>query len=274
MGQYSVTVAANSRMFCLRADVKSQLDIESSDTSQDSRVDTLIIAASEQIRQWLGREPWLQTYIEKRPGQGGPNLLTRHWPIKGSPSSVTFGTGSSPSTVTASTYAVGGYGRRDRLYRSSLWSSTGVLAGTPSYGSQMPEYAITYSAGWVLPDELNTWAIATAVTLNDWYESSDVDEPFVFQVTTAGTTHAATEPTWPTVAEGTVTDGTAVFTAYAQRLPRPLEEAALMLTVGIFEGAWSQPTGIKSESGDGFKLDYFEGGAVGGAVKTLVSGYA
>jgi hypothetical protein len=40
----------------------------------------------------------------------------------------------------------------------------------------------------------------------------------VYECTTAGTTHATTQPTYPTSAGGTVTDGTAVFTARAADL--------------------------------------------------------
>ncbi len=272
--KYTVTVAAKSRMFCKRANVKTQLDIASSDTSEDSRIDALIIAASEQIRQLLGREPWLQTYLENRPGQGGTNLLLRHWPLKGDPASVTVGTGSSPSTVTASTYSVGGNGRRDRLFRTSLWPVASVLAGDPIYGSQQPGINVTYSGGWVMPDEILSWPTSEAVSADAWYESSNADEPFIFQVSTAGTTDSS-EPTWPTVAEGTVTDNTAIFTAYQQRLPRPLEEAALMLTVGLFSGGMGRPAGIKSEAGDGFKIEYSgQADAVSGTVRSLVGMYA
>jgi hypothetical protein len=273
MVQHSVTVAANSRSLCTLANVKTQLGISGS--GEDARITALIVAASMQIRRWLGREPWLQTYLEKRPGQGGTNLCLKHWPIKGDPASVTYGTGSSPSTVTASTYSVGGQGRRDRLFRTSLWAAEDVLAGAPTYGAQQPAYNITYTAGWVMPDELTEWAVATAFATNAWCKSTDADEPFVFQATVGGTTHAATEPTWPTASEGTVTDNDITWTAYAQRLPEDLEEWAMALAVGYYDRAPEVPSHIAEEGGEGWRVKYrHEGDAFDHLRRAIQGAYA
>lgn len=58
----------------------------------------------------------------------------------------------------------------------------------------------------------DTWVALTAYVLQDYAEPTVVNNTFAFRCTTAGTTGAA-EPTWPTVAGGTVTDGTVVWTA-------------------------------------------------------------
>jgi len=265
-------------MLCKRADVKTQLDIASSDTSEDSRIDALIIAASEQLAKILEREPWLQTYLEKLPGQGGTMLYLSRWPLKTKPSSITLGTGSSPSTVTASDYALAGPDRR-RVYKSNDWNLTprdapGLI---PVWSDRDLDYNVTYVAGWVMPDEITEWSGGASVAANAWFSSTDADEPFIFQAdATGGTTHASTEPTWPTVAEGTVTDNGLTWTAYDQRLPRPLEEAALMLSVSLFSGALGRPAGIKSEAGDGFRIEYDVGqtDAVSGAVRSIAGIYA
>lgn len=278
----TVTAAATSRMLCKRADVKTQLDIASTDTSQDARIDGLIIAASEQIAAAMqslaynsARVPWLQTYLEKTPGPGGTFLRLSNWPIKGDPASVTLGTGSSPSTVTASTYSVAGPSR-DRLYRATGWNLTqrdtpGLI---PAYGDRALDYNVTYTAGWIMPDEITEWSGGASVAASAWFSATDVDEPFIFQAdATGGTTHASTEPTWPTVEEGTVTDNGITWTAYAQRLPRALEEAALMLTVDLYDGA--APSGIKSEAGDGYSIVYKDGAqALSRAISAMVGPYA
>lgn len=63
-------------------------------------------------------------------------------------------------------------------------------------------------------------AVTTVWTANTAFAQNDTVYPttengFYYTCTTAGTSHATTEPTWPTVVGDTVTDGTAVWTAAA-----------------------------------------------------------
>lgn len=58
------------------------------------------------------------------------------------------------------------------------------------------------------------WAAATAIASGYYVVPTAPDTtPRLYKCTTAGTTHATTEPTWPT--SGTVSDGTAVWTFIA-----------------------------------------------------------
>jgi len=57
------------------------------------------------------------------------------------------------------------------------------------------------------------WAASTAFALREFARVA-AGASFVYECTTAGTSGTA-EPTWPTVAGGTVTDGTVVWTARA-----------------------------------------------------------
>lgn len=66
-------------------------------------------------------------------------------------------------------------------------------------------------------DQLDDWATATAYSLGDLVEPTTPNGK-VYKCTTAGTSHASTEPTWPTASIGsTVSDGTVVWTLQGAR---------------------------------------------------------
>lgn len=85
-------------------------------------------------------------------------------------------------------------------------------------------------------DGIVDWSTATAYALNDRVEPT-TPNGFVYQCTTAGTSHAATEPTWPTTGIGssTVSDGTAVWTLLSAR--HEITEIKLATTSGGLPGA-------------------------------------
>ncbi len=60
----------------------------------------------------------------------------------------------------------------------------------------------------------NTWVTVKAYILRDYVQPVTPNNNFTYRCTTAGTS-GGTEPTWPTTAGGTVTDGTVVWTAEA-----------------------------------------------------------
>lgn len=77
-------------------------------------------------------------------------------------------------------------------------------------------------------DNTTEWAAATAYALGDRIQPT-TPNTYVYQCTTAGTSHATTEPTWPTTPIGTtVSDGTAVWTLMAKK--HPTTEIKLALT--------------------------------------------
>jgi hypothetical protein len=67
-------------------------------------------------------------------------------------------------------------------------------------------------------NKLAGWATATAYIVGDRIEPT-TPNTFVYVCTTAGTSHASVEPTWPTTGIGTstVSDGTAVWTLLSER---------------------------------------------------------
>ena len=64
------------------------------------------------------------------------------------------------------------------------------------------------------------WTANTAVTQNVTVRRPTVPNGFIYLCTTTGTTHATTEPTWPTTPLSTVSDGTAVWTTYSSNVLR------------------------------------------------------
>lgn len=275
----TVTAVAKSRTLCLKAEVESELGITAG--SEDLKLNGLIRAAGSFIATELGREPWLQTYLEKRPGQGGRYLYLSRFPLKGDPASVTFGTGDSPETITASTYSTAGRDR-DRIYRADGWSLTSVGEAEQVHSSQALAYNVTYSAGWVMPDQykaaagtVTAWVANTAYAVGDWLaDDADLDFPLIFECTTAGTSDASTEPTWSGAdSDGdAITDGTVVWTAREQQLPDDLELAAKMLVVDWYSGFPS--AGVQYEALESWSIRYTENQrALSQAVAALVAAH-
>lgn len=78
-------------------------------------------------------------------------------------------------------------------------------------------------------DILPAWEVATAYTLGQSVQPT-LGNGFRYECTTAGTSHAVTEPTWPTTIGDTVSDGTAVWTCASAQHPET--EIKLALTSG------------------------------------------
>lgn len=56
------------------------------------------------------------------------------------------------------------------------------------------------------------WTVATAYAVRQWVTPSTGPAGYAYECTHAGTSHAATQPTWPTTLGQTVTDGTVTWT--------------------------------------------------------------
>lgn len=260
----TVTTIAQSTDLVLLATVKDELGIASATTTYDAKLNRLIATAGALFEgpDGLNRPPWRQTYQELSPGTGGERMLLSRWPIESITSIALVDT-----TVTASTYSIAG-NRRDRVYRDDEWSLTWNPIISRKIGTAAgPEldYASAYVAGWLMPGDQDSpavgkvaeWKLSTAYVANQWVRAT-TPSAFLFECTTDGTSDS-TEPTWPTAEDGTVTDNTAVWTArYAQELPYDLQEAAMITVMDWFRGGLLVPSGVKSESGDGQRLEYWD----------------
>lgn len=80
-------------------------------------------------------------------------------------------------------------------------------------------------------DGIDDWVVATSYVVGDRVEPT-TPNGYVYKCTTAGTSHASTEPTWPTTGIGssTVSDGTAVWTLLSAR--HEITEVKLATTSG------------------------------------------
>lgn len=85
-------------------------------------------------------------------------------------------------------------------------------------------------------DGIDDWSTATAYSVGDRVEPT-TPNGYVYKCTTAGTSHASTEPTWPTTGIGssTVSDGTAVWTLLSAR--HEITEVKLATSSGGLSGA-------------------------------------
>jgi len=137
-----------------------------------------------------------------------------------------------------STYTYGADGAELYSWFDAAWpgSKTALsvvldLAGMSANETVILKYRINHSntdldTGWttfgeaivadgeterVFRTDFLEWAVSTAYTTDDWRIPTTANG-FVYECTTAGTSHAATEPTWPTTIGDTVSDGTAVWT--------------------------------------------------------------
>lgn len=250
----SVTTPALGKLLVPVATVRSELGITGTDS--DTKITRLLNAIGREFAGVHGlRRPLLrQTYLERLrlhdhqdPLEGNLMSLGR-WPIE-SVTSVTD-TATVPVAVTSTDYSIAG-DNRSALYNPTGW--------TPDF-----DYLATYIAGWLPlgdgPGLLMTWSAAAVKVANSWAKplaAANGSISLLFQCTTAGTTHATTEPTWPTTAGGTVTDGTVVWTARAaNELPEDIQEAAIVTAYQWFNGALQLQSGIQSESADGFEVAY------------------
>lgn len=219
------------------------------DSSQDATIQRILGAISGAFSRSLGYELPRQRWEEKVPGNGRARLILTPRPVD--PDSVTV----TVDDVAETDFVVE---NNRTLYRTTLWPTAYRYPGQEG----QENVAATFKAGYVLAEYLSTWAalsatIASATT--QWIRPSSPEKsPMLFEVTTAGTT-GATEPTWPTTAGTTVTDGSAVLTARrVSALPSILEEACLATLASWWEegSPFDVPADIQSERQGPVELVY------------------
>ena len=74
-------MALNANALTTVATCKTQLDIQSSDTSQDALLERFINSASEQVERYCGRKFALRSFVEVRDGTRSNEMLLENWPV-------------------------------------------------------------------------------------------------------------------------------------------------------------------------------------------------
>ncbi len=93
---------------------------------------------------------------------------------------------------------------REKVVIPNKVNVSSLIGDVPQYGSA----AADASCG-------TTWAANTAYVVGNRVEPVTPNNQFTYECSVAGTSHAATEPTWPTTEGETVTDGTVTWTTLA-----------------------------------------------------------
>jgi hypothetical protein len=139
---------------------------------------------------------------------------------------------------------------------------TGTLSGSNTAGRKIEANSNPGVDNITLTptDAIVDWAVATAYSLNDRVEPT-TPNGYVYECTTAGTSHASVEPTWPTTGIGTstVSDGTAVWTLLSAR--HEITEVKLAssnagLTAATGGAALAIGTSVTSEVANQYEVHY------------------
>lgn len=106
-----------------------------------------------------------------------------------------------------------------------LYFGSNTLDRTLEASSNPGVDQITLTPTYAIPN----WSAATALALGVSRRPT-TPTGYRYKVTTAGTTHATTQPTWPTTIGSTVVDGTVTWTVVAEE--RNVNEITLALSSG------------------------------------------
>ena len=244
----TITSAASDKSLCALSDLKTRMSVSGS--SLDTTLQRMIDVASRLICTYLGREMVRQSYTETF----GPNwrlrLMLSRMPVDGDSVTITNdGTSFTDFSVedvrSGAIFAEGGF-----------WS-------VPLIEGQNAEelIAVSYKGGYVTPNMIAAWSSVDARSLGAWTRpTAGPIKELLYEVTTAGSTDS-TEPTWPTTAGTTVTDGTVVWTARnAFELPDEIEEAAILLSRSIYNQDADVSGNVATERLGPSELSYFAPG--------------
>lgn len=190
-------------------------------TGKDSLVSDLVGDATDALATFLGFFPCRQTYETSIQGWGDVRLQLPSPHVDGS-----------TVVVTRDGEELTGWSLDSRsgiLYRADGWPSTAAQYGSAVDllpGSEVPELAVTFAAGFVVEEDIKAWAANLVVTVGDFVRPP-WPARYLHEVTVAGTM-AATAPTWATTAGTSITSGTATLVARAsEEVPKSIKSACL-----------------------------------------------
>lgn len=217
-------------------------------STYDARIARILDATSRAFAEFLGWPLPRQRYTETTSGHGRQRLILSARPVDRDSVTVAL----DELALTLDTDFTVEDAAQGVLHRRAGWLTASCRPG--ERGEEI--IAATYKAGWILPAQIADFT-ATAMTAGSWIRpAAGQVNPLLMEVTTAGTA-SGSEPTWPTTSGTTATSGTVTFTARdARELPGDIYEVALVTARQWYDGALDLPTGIESESADGFRISY------------------
>jgi hypothetical protein len=230
--------------------------------SEDALLERLIEAASSRIKRYCNRTFYYEVdIVELMAGYGTTNLVVSRRPIKAI-DQITFD-GSLVSSDDYKSTTVARFANAGIIFNRGgwYWPVTKVrnIARDPSPGSEDPLYEVTYTGGWVTPEQGRTGSITAftdagggQVTVTSALHRLSNGETVVitgttnyngtFVVANVDTNTYEITDTW--VADDAT--GTWTKNGFIRDLPYDLEQAAVELVASLRRGLGRDPS-IKSE---------------------------
>lgn len=213
--QYSITLS----------EAKKQVEIDDADTAHDVYVNALIRAATAEAEQYLHRRLVTQTWKYYLDAWPKTDFFRLPFGRLQSVTSIKYTDSDGDETTwDAGEYIVDTESEPGeiKLGYEKIWPDAILYPVNP--------IKVEFACGYYIGD---TWIKETAYAEN--YQVMPVSENgLVYYASTAGTT-VTTEPTWPLMIGGTVTDGTAVWTCIGIAVPEPIRQAIKIMIADMFE---------------------------------------
>lgn len=206
-----------------RAEAKTHLNIYSSNTDHDGYIDSLIHTATALAERYTNRRFVYQTvkcFLDIFPC--GDFIRLPFGQLKSVTHLKYKDTDGDQSTWAASNYIVDTDSEPGRIVLSygKSWPTLTLYPSNP--------VEVQFVFGWYMA---GVWTAGATIAENDLVIPTTFNE-LVYQAGGAGTSHAETEPTWPTTIGGTVTDNDVTWTCLGKAVPEMIRHA---IKVGIAE---------------------------------------
>lgn len=203
------------------AQAKEQMNIDTDFTVDDTLIEGLINAATDNVEQTLGRRLVFQTH----------NLFLSRWPSRNY-IVLPFGR----------TVAVTHVKYRDTAGTQTTWDSSNYIVTTDTepgritlgYSQIYPStllypadaIEIQFTHGWYHSD--SKWTPSKTYAENDLVLPFAIENGMIFECTTAGDS-GEDEPAWDRTIGNTTADNTAVWTCKGPTIPKPIRQAIMIV---------------------------------------------
>ncbi len=215
------------------AEAKKQLEIDSGDTAHDTYIQSLILAATAHVEQYLHRRLVSQTvryYLDNWPAG---NKIELPFGRLQSVTSVKYtDTDGDEATMSSDDYIVDTISEPGGIelgYQES-WPTASLYPNNP--------IKIEFVLGYYIGD---TWEADTAYSAGD--QIVPVTENGLVYQATEGTSDSS-EPTWPVTIGGTVSDNDITWTCLGIAVPEPVRHAIKLTISDLFENRETNVVGV------------------------------